>query len=223
VAASFVFFGFHQEGGCGGSEGPNQCEQLLCAQDCINGTVTDADGCPTCECIPPPPSGCGSLDEQACLADTTCEAYYDDVDCGIAAPCAPDSDGCFRAPCMPSFAGCRERTGCGALDEAACNEHPECQPIYGGACPAAEGDVADPGLVAPPPCETGFLGCIDRDPCEGLDEQACLADPSCAPSYSEAVCTLECKPDPNDPTGCLPCDPVTIYDGCHSSAKCGVE
>jgi hypothetical protein len=210
VLASFALFGFHSENGCGIGEEP--CAEVLCDLYCENGYQQDENGCDTCSCNPP--IECEGLDEAACNDNAACVADYGNI-CPLIL-CAPDGD---CPPCGPDeFLGCRDRLPCEGLDEASCSDDPECRPIYSSACDAiCEGDNC---LRAP--CQSEYIGCEVRR-CEGLDENACLSDPSCRPRYEEAVCTLECRPDPNDPTNCLPCDPISIYAGCEENTGCAAK
>jgi hypothetical protein len=166
---------------------------------------------------------CEDLDEQACLSDATCEPIYGDVACDASAPCAPGATDCFRAPCTSEYLGCRDASlACQGRDEASCVSDSDCRPIYEDLiCDRAPCPPDDPACFVAP-CTTRYAGCTDADPCESLDEYACLADPSCQPHYQDVVCATDRAPCPPDDPSCFiapPCDPV--FTGCHTAGQCG--
>src|SRR5688572_11624408 len=78
-----------------------------------------------------------------------------------------------------------DEPSCAELDEASCVARSDCEAAYiewGCACHACEGGGCPPG-------ECGgingreFAGCADHDPCQGLDEAACVATEGCNPIY----------------------------------------
>jgi hypothetical protein len=82
---------------------PVVCPAIACMTTCPNGSRTDANGCPTCECIEP--KTCGSLtDWKSCTADVRCTWLQ--PGCG-----------------SPSLAagGCYSRTDVGCLSDKDCN------------------------------------------------------------------------------------------------------
>jgi hypothetical protein len=124
-----------------------------------------------------------------------------------------DENGCSTCECNPPPASC------GELGENDCNARADCVAEYGGVCDAAPCPPGDEGCFRAP-CEPSFLGCRERGPCEGLDEQSCTADPQCEPIYQWAVCdAAPCSPD--DPS-CFraPCDPIGTYAGCQLRDRC---
>jgi hypothetical protein len=110
---------------------------------------------------------------------------------------------------------------CAALDEAACDLRGDCRADYASsgtcACPACE-----PGLRCPP-CECSeeitFLGCVERGPCEGLDEAACNSNPACEAQYFLPPCVAHCTGD----EGCeiVECPDVPVFGGCIEPVECG--
>ena len=144
--------------------------------------------------------------------------------------------------CTPAaFAGCVDRGPCDGLDEQACQARPGCTAVYdgGGACTCGGGsDFRAPcdddgndcgGVPAPPPepcdclpVESTFAYCAEADPCTGLSEQACIADPRCSPEYGFIGCDdggsgLRAPCHESDPNcgAPEPCDPAPgAYVGC---------
>lgn len=100
---------------------------------------------------------------------------------------------------------------CATLDEAACNMSSACEAVYvdrgscactggGAARPCGPGDDCGAPDPIPEPCdcpppERVFDQCRDRDPCEGLDEAACNADPACEALYAPTRGDALCAPD----------------------------
>ncbi len=110
---------------------------------------------------------------------------------------------------------------CAELDEASCLARSDCEATYVGvgcACPdCAPGTDCPPCDCDPNPVEQ-FAGCVDRDPCEGLDEQTCVATEGCQPNYGVAPCPLgPCIENPEGTVDCPPCDDTSEYLGCSSA------
>jgi hypothetical protein len=113
---------------------------------------------------------------------------------------------------------------CSELGEADCLGRTDCQPIYVGvgcACPACFGEGCPP-CDCPPPTEE-FAGCTDRDPCEGLAEDVCVATEGCEAYYGPDPCPLADLAAP-----CLPgedcsggCDQTIHFQGCFSAPEPG--
>src|SRR5262245_16003687 len=110
---------------------------------------------------------------------------------------------------------------CAELDEASCLARSDCEATYVGvgcACPdCAPGTDCPPCDCDPNPVEQ-FAGCVDRDPCEGLDEQTCVATEGCQPNYGVAPGPLgPCIENPDGTVDCPPCDDTSEYLGCSSA------
>lgn len=202
--------------GCETREEPPICPPV-CDIWCEYGNVIDDNGCPTCECNPPPPGhGCEGRDEQQCLADPSCVAEYEAQPC--AEFCAPDDCG----PCDPNpvFSGCHDRCDgdpCTGLSEDECVAAFSCEPIYVGwgcACPACEPGTDCPPCDCPePPYGEEYAGCEQIDPCTRYDEQSCIAAPQCHPLYGVPPCAaIAC--DPASPDECPVCDDTEQFIGC---------
>lgn len=96
-------------------------------------------------------------------------------------------------------------TACTDKDEAQCTADASCTAVYvesGCACPLCEPGSLCPPCECAPPTRT-FVGCQDRDPCEGLDPVACEANPACDFLYSASDAAFRpCEPGVGD--GCVP-------------------
>lgn len=149
--------------------------------------------------------GCGEPEPPACP----------EIACLLDCPFGErlDLNGCGTCDCLPP-----PPLPCDQLDEAGCQGRTDCVADYAElACDCAP---CAPGFVCPPcdcpAAEEVFLGCRERDPCEDLDEAACVAAPECGPSYGWPACPL-CAPDA---FACPPCDPAPIYEGCQQLGPC---
>ena len=120
-------------------------------------------------------------------------------------------------------------TACADDDEAQCNADPSCTAVYvmsGCACaPCAPGSEC-PVCDCAEPTRT-FVGCQDRDPCAGLDEMSCNANPECEFVYArgagnDGAGAAPCMPDPSG-TGCLqpPPPPPPPAGICQHRTQCG--
>lgn len=95
---------------------------------------------------------------------------------------------------------------CLGLDESACTQVTGCQALYSQVC---WGTVSSVGASTMGTCKRQFAGCEiipAPDPCAGLDEQSCLAEPTCEPL--RYACMMACPV--NGPCGC-----GGNYSGCH--------
>lgn len=120
---------------------------------------------------------------------------------------------------------------CAGLDETQCLASASCEAVYstqgfGCACAPCAPDTTCPACDCaaperPEPVQT-YEGCRDRDPCEGLDEMACVANPECVALYATTRClAMPCPPD--DPN-CGRCGGGTApqFAGCsHRPQECG--
>jgi hypothetical protein len=101
---------------------------------------------------------------------------------------------------------------CTQLSEQACAATADCAPQYVTetcACAPCEGPACEPCTCEP---TRVYVGCLDRDPCEGLNQPSCLADSRCEAIFRVPGCDRECPP--GDPT-CLGCGQPQ-YAGCQS-------
>ena len=162
---------------------------------------------------------CETLNEQQCAADPACAPQFTPTACACA-PCAPD------AKCMPcncpsgGFAGCHLRptppppSGCSAMGELECLQHPECRANYGGDTetqpahgrPTKKGGrPTDPSGCAPPPPEQGFLSC----------------EPA-APICPAVMCMMDCPHGSKvDARGCELCECNEV--ACSSDQDCAAD
>lgn len=109
---------------------------------------------------------------------------------------------------------------CADLDEASCLARSDCEATYvewGCACPACAPGTDCPPCECDPAPAREFAGCIDRDPCAGLDEQTCVDTDGCTPIYGVGPCPLApCIENPDGTFDCPPCDDTKYYQGCSS-------
>ncbi len=153
-------------------------------------------------------SVCDGLDEAACLENEDCRPVYQQVDYGEDANglrCL-GGDGLRCIVPEPVFDHCEKKPDCGSLDEEQCLSEPACQAVYG--YPAdwlVDGQVPRclDGLRCIPP-DPIFLECLDAgaDPCDGLEESACLLRPACEPVYSPGGCSEDVCWDGSSYEGC---------------------
>lgn len=111
------------------------CPAVLCEAECPGGYAYDAQGCQTCECLPPV---CPEV-----LCDVYCEFGH-----------RLDADGCETCECLPAPRDCE------GLSEASCIDAPECEPWYGDEGCAC--DACVPGEACPPcecPDPERYAGC----------------------------------------------------------------
>ena len=106
---------------------PPVCPAIACLRACPNGARTDANGCPTCDCIEP--TSCATYtDYKRCVGDMRCEWLQ---------------PGCGQ----PALAtgGCFARTEVGCAGDASCSGGRQClsrvvdpcyNPLGGGTCAA---------------------------------------------------------------------------------------
>jgi hypothetical protein len=73
-------------------------------------------------------------------------------------------------------------TACTQLSEQVCATRADCAPQY--VTEACDG----------PGCGRVYVGCLDRDPCEGLNEPSCLADSRCEALFRVPGCDRACVP-----------------------------
>lgn len=162
------------EPGCGGCTGEPSfagcrervaCPLILC-QPCEFGAVIDANGCATCECLPPP-NPCAGLSESACIDAPGCDPTYGASGAQRPCDCAGAGCNCPEDPPIapPAYSGCvPSPTSCEGLEEAVCSMTPGCHPEY-----------------AYPPC-TGF--CPEGDPnCGGGGDEF----PACPPVFTHCA------------------------------------
>lgn len=167
-------------------------------------------GClPACEELGGP--ACGVREDCQWTGDH-CEIGPQGRACGELGP----QDCVGRADCTWDGEGCINRPGgdCGALDEVACNQRPDCEAQYGDGGGGAE-DPA-PGAPAPPPPPGGFLGCQDRIfDCANVPADACPRTPGCALEDREVCVACDCAPGAD-----CACDPADL---CHVESVCVTE
>jgi hypothetical protein len=96
----------------------------VCAIYCQYGNVPDANGCPTCQCNPPPPDLCATL---KCASGTHCDSgkcVSDGVACGgIAGKACPGFGKCIDDPndsCDPAAGGADCGGICSCFDTVSC-------------------------------------------------------------------------------------------------------
>ncbi|MCS6798901.1 MAG: Kazal-type serine protease inhibitor domain-containing protein [Myxococcota bacterium] len=199
---------------CEGVCVPAACPPVVCTLFCEYGYAAGPDGCPTCECLPPPPGECRS--DAECGPAESCQIVCED-------PCPPeamcDMSAICAARCVPTFCpaiacdvmceyghavgpdGC---PSCECLPPPACEVDADCGPA--GRCERVCHDPCPPGAVCALP-EVCFTRCVaeacpmiacDRD-CEhgfrtsadGCPSCECLppAEPGCVcPAIYDPVC-----------------------------------
>ena len=99
-------------------------------------------------------------------------------------------------------------TACTDKDEAQCSADASCTAVYVDSgdcvCPACAPDTTCPPCQCAPTTRT-FVGCQDRDPCEGLDPVACEANPACDYLYAASDAAFRpCEPGVGDGCGAPP-------------------
>jgi hypothetical protein len=98
---------------------PPPCPPIRCLAACPNGYVTDANGCQTCQCLPPPAACNSYTDYSSCQGDMRCtwlapgcgepalpaQGCYarSDVNCTSDASCTPGHV-CLKRVVNPCFA-----------------------------------------------------------------------------------------------------------------------
>ncbi|MDX9723203.1 MAG: hypothetical protein RBU37_20800, partial [Myxococcota bacterium] len=210
--------------GCGETEIPVDVEPCIAVAvqvkgadgQCVWASSCDVNGQELCEdsfeCWELPPDACAldsrcQLSEQMRCPDCLPEQGGDNCRCGGVQVCEPKD-----APNKP----------CTGLDEASCMATPGCQGEYGwlsgtqGAAPMPMPD--EPDEMRPPTIpEWGYLACVEassNDRCEGLDVDACVANPACEPVWGSAPCDCE-------PGGMCACPDIAIYEACVSKPNSG--
>lgn len=122
---------------------------------------------------------------------------------GAAVPLSGFQGGCGQTEPVPipQPSPSPSPTACTDKNEAQCTADSSCTAVYvesACACPVCEPSSGTSCMPCecPPPSRT-FVGCQDRDPCEGLDQVACEANPACDYVWSA-----------NDVGGFRACDPA---------------
>ncbi len=132
---------------------------------------------------------CTALDEQQCLASTSCHAAY----LASPSPSATTFWGCWDLPPSGAVTG-----ACTGLDAQTCSEHPDCTSLYDSGVNSATGTTSYESCSAktpPPACSTLAT------------ETECKARPDCDPIYIGMNCTCT-------PSGCT-CA-IETYDHCQA-------
>ena len=219
------------------SEGACSCPPVYCpthVEVCEFGNATNAAGCETCECNPPP----------ACLpvvCDLYCESGF-----------AVDEHGCETCSCNPTRTACNSDSECGAGDSCLLRD---CLPVCDPSSPEGEClTVCGPGVCTPseePTCSSDadcgegafceIIGCLPVAPGEGggdeptcagfcrplppLPALTCFSDDDCS---TDSLCDLStCGSLPGEgeigPTVCVGiCTPSTPPPSfCERDIECG--
>lgn len=216
----------------GGAPPPPDCG------DCPPGEMCACEEliAPPCECrdicVGDDGGACWQLDERMCLADPRCEWVWGGEPgmCG----CFIDENGeeiCFCEGGDPAAGACIDRQPmdrCGDIfDAELCFRRPGCEWLPAPdeqECPCR---IDEDGNEFCPPCPAGGV-CVEMvqpDPCAGLDEAMCNADPQChwemgGGAAPPAPCVCEPGPDGQEICECdepierpAPVDGWCVFDG----------
>jgi hypothetical protein len=211
----------------------------VCDIYCQYGNVLDANGCPTCQCNPPPTDPCAAV---LCMPGTHCDGgkcVSNGVACGgIAGTPCPGFGKCADDPndsCDPAKGGADCAGICSCIDIVSCpiNTKFDGSPSVCSCVPVVD-PCANVTCASGTHCDSGkcvsdgvACGGIAGTPCPGFGK--CVDDPndSCDPARGGADCggicsciqTVDCALNTKFDSSPSVCTCVPVVDPC-ASVKC---
>jgi len=150
----------------GGSPTYTNCTKVACTLNCVYGYASDANGCPTCNCIKPPP---------------ICPAYACAVKCVYGQMADPTTGcptcNCNQCPAVQCARYCEfgfetdPNTGC---PTCTCNTGPNCPPVATNANGVALNSSA---IACPLNCQYGTVANNGCQTCQCNTAPPCTCDP----------------------------------------------